>query len=163
MVLISKTFPWFFLRISMSLLTLPICSCLLKKKKIVTILIIIWEIFGLIIPTFLPYLTLVLMLVQFLQAAIFFFFSFSMPFSANSGDARDMGSIPGLGRSPREGNGNPHQYSCLELYMHREDWRATIHEATESDTTEHTHTPLLIFCWKVNMLSWVSRTGVMNL
>ena len=33
---------------------------------------------------------------------------------ANSGDVGDMGSIPGLGRSPGEGNGNPLQYSCLE-------------------------------------------------
>ena len=33
---------------------------------------------------------------------------------ANSGDMRDTGSIPGLGRSPAEGNGNPLQYSCLE-------------------------------------------------
>ena len=32
----------------------------------------------------------------------------------NAGDAGDMGSIPGLGRSSREGNGNPLQYSCLE-------------------------------------------------
>ena len=34
--------------------------------------------------------------------------------SANAGDIRDMGSIPGLGRSPEVGNGNPLQYSCLE-------------------------------------------------
>ena len=33
---------------------------------------------------------------------------------ANEGDIRDMGSIPGSGRSPGEGNGNPLQYSCLE-------------------------------------------------
>ena len=33
---------------------------------------------------------------------------------ANAGDMRDLGSIPGLGRSPGEGNGNPLQYSCLE-------------------------------------------------
>ena len=33
---------------------------------------------------------------------------------ANSGDIRDMGSIPGLGRSPGEGHGNPLQYSCLK-------------------------------------------------
>ena len=35
----------------------------------------------------------------------------------NAGDAGDKGSIPGLGRSPREGNGNPLQYSCLENPM----------------------------------------------
>ena len=36
---------------------------------------------------------------------------------ANAGDLRDVGSIPGLGRSPREGHGNPLQYSCLENPM----------------------------------------------
>ena len=36
---------------------------------------------------------------------------------ANAGNARDVGSIPGLGRSPREGNSNPFQYSCLENPM----------------------------------------------
>ena len=63
---------------------------------------------------------------------------------SNSEDARDMGSIPGLGRSPREGNGNPLQYSSLENFMHRGDWRATIHEVTKSRTrlSTHTHTPL---------------------
>ena len=37
---------------------------------------------------------------------------------------RDLGSIPGLGRSPGEGNGNPLQYSCLEKSMDREVWSA---------------------------------------
>ena len=45
----------------------------------------------------------------------------------NAGDIRDMGSIPGLGRSPREGNGNPFQYSCLENPMDRGAWQATVH------------------------------------
>ena len=40
--------------------------------------------------------------------------------SANAGDARDVGSIPGLGRSPGEGNGNPLQYFCLEIPMTEE-------------------------------------------
>ena len=40
---------------------------------------------------------------------------------------RDPGSIPGLGRSPGEGNGNPLQYSCLENPMDRGAWRATAH------------------------------------
>ena len=39
---------------------------------------------------------------------------------AKAGDVRDMGSIPGSGRSPGEGNGNPLQYSCLENPMDRE-------------------------------------------
>ena len=40
---------------------------------------------------------------------------------ANSGGARDEGSVPGLGRSPGEGNGNLLQYSCLENPLDRED------------------------------------------
>ena len=48
-----------------------------------------------------------------------------------------MGLIPGLGRSPGEGNGNPLQYSCLGNPMDRGAWRATDYgEAKESDTTE---------------------------
>ena len=42
-------------------------------------------------------------------------------------NAGDPGSIPGLGRSPGEGNGKPLQYSCLENPMHRGAWRATVH------------------------------------
>ena len=52
-------------------------------------------------------------------------------------NARDPGSIPGLGRSPGEGNGNPLQYSCLENSMDRGPWWATVHRGhKESDTTE---------------------------
>ena len=43
---------------------------------------------------------------------------------ANAGDIRDAGSIPGLGRSPGGGNGNPLQYSCLENPMDRGAWQA---------------------------------------
>ena len=53
---------------------------------------------------------------------------------ANAGDKRDMGSIPGLGRSPGDGNANPLQYSCLENSMDRGTWRATDHGATKSQT-----------------------------
>ena len=52
---------------------------------------------------------------------------------ANAGDA---GSIPGSGRSPGEGNGNPLQYSCLQNSMGRGAWQAMVHGVTkESDTT----------------------------
>ena len=51
-------------------------------------------------------------------------------------NTRDLGSIPGLGRSPGEGNGNPLQYSCLENPMDRGAWRATVYGVTELDMTE---------------------------
>ena len=50
---------------------------------------------------------------------------------ANAGDIRDMGSTPGSGRSPREGNGNTLQYSCLENPMDRGAWWATVHGTTK--------------------------------
>ena len=46
---------------------------------------------------------------------------------ANAGDPRKMSSIPGLGRSARVGNDNPHQWSCLENPMDRGDWWPTVH------------------------------------
>ena len=45
-------------------------------------------------------------------------------------NAGDPGSIPGLERPPEEGNSNPLQYSCLENFMDREAWRATVHRVT---------------------------------
>ena len=53
---------------------------------------------------------------------------------ANAGDAREVGSIPGLGRSPGVGNDNPLQYSCLENSMDRGAWWATIPGITKSQT-----------------------------
>ena len=63
---------------------------------------------------------------------------------ANAGDATDSGLIPGLGRSPGEGNGNPLQYSCLENSMDRGPWQAIVHGAAKSGTrlkrlSMHTH------------------------
>ena len=48
-------------------------------------------------------------------------------------NARDAGSIPGSGRSPEIGNGNPPQYSCLENSMDRGAWQSTVHVITELD------------------------------
>ena len=59
---------------------------------------------------------------------------------------RDLCSIPGLGRSPGEGNGNPIQGSCLENPMDRGTWWAVVHGVSESWTRlsdDHTHT----FCF----------------
>ena len=54
--------------------------------------------------------------------------------TANAGDIRDAGLIPGLGRSPRGGHGNPPWYSCLENPMGRGAWRATVHGVAKSRT-----------------------------
>ena len=52
-------------------------------------------------------------------------------FACNAGD---LGSIPELGRSPGEENGNPLQYSCLENSMDRGAWWATVHEVSKNQT-----------------------------
>ena len=54
--------------------------------------------------------------------------------SANTGDLRDAGSIPGSERSPREGNGNPLQYSCLENSMDSGAWQVIVHRVAKSQT-----------------------------
>ena len=53
-------------------------------------------------------------------------------------NAGDLGSIPGLERSPGKGNGNPLQYSCLENSMDKGAWQVTVHGAAELDMTEGT-------------------------
>ena len=56
--------------------------------------------------------------------------------ACNAGDTGDVGLIPGSGRSPGEGNGNPLQYSCLENPVDREAQWVTVHRVTKmSDTT----------------------------
>ena len=55
-----------------------------------------------------------------------------IPRTEEPGDAGDVGSIPGLGRSPGGRHGNPLQYSCLENSMNRGAWGATVHGVTKS-------------------------------
>ena len=58
---------------------------------------------------------------------------------SNAGDTRDTSLIPGLGKSLGEGNGNPHQYPCLENSMDKGAWRATVSGVTGSWTRLGTH------------------------
>jgi len=66
---------------------------------------------------------------------------------ANGGDARDMGSVPGLGRYPGVGNDNPLQYFSLENSMDRGAWQA-LWDHKELSMTEHVHTHDRIYCIK---------------
>ena len=62
-------------------------------------------------------------------------------------NAGDTGLIPGSGRTPREGNGNPLQYSCQKDPMNRGAWKATVHgvakSRTQLNTQTHAHTHTL--------------------
>ena len=51
---------------------------------------------------------------------------------ANARDVRDVGSIPGVGRFPGGGHGNPLQYFCLKNPMDREAWQTTVHRVTQN-------------------------------
>ena len=66
---------------------------------------------------------------------------------ASACNAGDLGSIPGSGRSPGEGNGNPLQYSCLENPMDREAWWATVHGVAKSRTQLSHFTSLHFSHW----------------
>ena len=62
---------------------------------------------------------------------------------ANAGDVRDVGLIPGWGRSPGRRHGHPLQYSCLENPVDRRAWEATVHRVVKSQTRlkrRRTHT-----------------------
>ena len=67
----------------------------------------------------------------------------------------DLGSIPGLGRSPREGNGNPLQYPCLENSMDEKAWQATVHGVIKSwpQLSDFTLTSLL-WCLNPKLVAW---------
>ena len=75
---------------------------------------------------------------------------------ANKGDVRDMGSIPGSGRSPGGGHGNPLQYSCLENPMDREAWQDTPHGVAQSWTRLNrlgTQTPKKLLGEQLNVVT----------
>ena len=65
-------------------------------------------------------------------------------FACYAGYAGDEVLIPGWGRSPRQGNENPHQYSCLEDSMDRGTWWATVHGVTKSSRQWSAHTHIYI-------------------
>ena len=75
---------------------------------------------------------------------------------ANVGDTRDVGSIPGSGRSPGIRNDNPFQYRCLENSTGKGASRATVHGvAKESDTTKHAH--MCLGCAWIDRAIWCPR------
>ena len=85
----------------------------------------------------------------------FIIFNYLMGFLGDSDskestcNAGDLSLMPGLGRSHREGNGNPLQYSCLENPMDRDAWQTTVHEVTES-WTQLTHTQHTTILYKLS-------------
>ena len=65
----------------------------------------------------------------------------------NAGDRGHLDSIPGSGRSPGVGNGNPLQYSCLENPMDRGAWQATVHGVSkETQLKMHTYKERIRLC-----------------
>ena len=77
-------------------------------------------------------------------------------------DPRDMGSIPGLGRFPGEGNGDLLQDSCLENSVDRGAWWATAHRVAELNmsVTEHTHTMWGVLMWWSSEVPSVGQWGI---
>ena len=73
-----------------------------------------------------------------------------MNLPTNAEDIRNMGLIPGLGRSPGGGHGNPLHHSCLENFFERGAWQAAVHRVTQSQTwlkqlIAHAHSTLLLY------------------
>ena len=81
--------------------------------------------------------------------------------SANAGNVRDVSLIPGSGRSPGEGHGNPLQYSCLENPLDRGAWQATVHRVAKSWTRlkqlsmKASFYQITLWCWSL-MHCWLT-------
>ena len=73
---------------------------------------------------------------------------------ASAWNAGDLGSIPGLGRSPGEGNGNPLRYSCLENPMDRGAWEAAVHGVAKSRTR--------LIDFTLTLTRWQSHVSAFN-
>ena len=73
---------------------------------------------------------------------------------ANAEDVRDVGLIPGSGRSSRGGHGNPLQYSCLENPMDRGAWWATVHSVSNREKAMAPHSSTL--AWRI---PWMEEPG----
>ena len=78
--------------------------------------------------------------------------------STHTGDAGDIGLIPGSGRSPGEGNGNPLQYSCLENPIDRGTWQAKVYRIARSRTRLSTHTLCLLNFLSIDWTSSGAKT-----
>ena len=65
--------------------------------------------------------------------------------ATSAGDTADLSLIPGWGRSPGEGNGNPLQYSCLKNPLDKGAWWATVHGVTKSQTRLSMHTQMRVW------------------
>ena len=75
---------------------------------------------------------------------------------ASAGDIRDSGSVPGSGRSPGGGHGNPSQYSCWRIPMDRGAWRATVYRVAKSQTRPSNWTEYKYF--SENYLAYFQHT-----
>ena len=72
-----------------------------------------------------------------------------------AGDARDLGSTPGLGRSPRVGNGNSLPYFCLENSIDRGAWWSTVHGVAKSWTPFSTHACQMLYTEISQQVSYI--------
>ena len=79
---------------------------------------------------------------------------------ASAWNAGDPGSIPGSGRSPGEGNGNPLQYSCLENPMEGGAWYATVHGFAKSRTQLSDFTLLLLTFEPLELENWINQKSI---